>query len=83
MLKPINKFCLHCKHKQVSEKAKEKFNELVFNLFIDCPQTDKRIFGCTTKFLDVDWDSFLIFVKQNESIPEEEREEILKEFVGD
>lgn len=60
----LNNCCLDCAHRKIPDEIKRKFNEKVYRLFYECPLKDKRITGCTIKYISIDWDSFLAHLEK-------------------
>jgi hypothetical protein len=71
----MNKFCEDCPHKNIPRTVKAKFNTIATKTFVDeCPSTDSRVVGCTTKRINVDWSGFAKFLKSKNMLSEEEEE---------
>lgn len=83
----MNKFCIKCAQKSIPSFLKKKFNQHANKIFIDeCPLVDKKVIGCTTKLLEIDWPNFCNFLLQNNFLTNEEKkiiEKIVDINVGD
>lgn len=60
----MNKFCLNCQHRKISDVLKEKFNKYSIPLFVECPKNDKHVSGCTVKYVEIDWENFVEYLKK-------------------
>lgn len=55
----IQDFCKDCPHRLISSSLKEKFNKEVQNVFLHCPQTDRKVVGCLIKKnFNINWGAF-------------------------
>lgn len=61
----MNKCCINCQHRKIPAEVKASFNDLVNKLFYECPLNDKRIYGCTVKYMNIDWANFMEYLKEN------------------
>lgn len=66
----MQKFCENCAHRKVPLSIKNKFNTNLKFFFVDCPCQFEDIYGCTTKYIVIDWNSFLKWLIDNELIEE-------------
>ena len=76
----MNSFCLERQHRRVPQGVRKKFNELVFNLFEECPLSDLDLSGCTTRYLEIDWISFTRYITARSKFSETEKKEVAKKF---
>ena len=63
----MNKCCINCPHRKISSELKAEFNRLVNKVFYECPLNDEKIFGCTVKYMNIDWVSFMEYLEENVS----------------
>ena len=72
----IKKFCDGCKHRNISPEIKTIFNEVVQETFLVCPiETTDKIAGCFTKNLEIDWDGFTKFCREQGNLKEEKNDD--------
>ena len=57
---------------------KQKFNNEVKLMFIECPLKDPKVIGCYMKNLNIDWKSFSNWLNDNGILDEDESETMKK-----
>jgi hypothetical protein len=69
----LNKFCLDCPHRSIPDSIKSKYDKLVKLTFPHCPlQKDDCIIGCTIKYWNIDWKTFIAVLKEKDLLTEKE-----------
>ena len=69
----MNKFCEDCLHNKYPKSLKDKFNKTAEKIFVEeCPLSDPKVVGCTTKRMAVDWFKFISFLKSKNMLTSEE-----------
>jgi len=54
----MNRFCKNCPHSEVPAVLKELYRDMApLNFFKECPINNDKIYGCTMKYLLIDWKS--------------------------
>ena len=66
MINKKSSLCANCPHSAVPKTIKEKYNNFVNKLFIECPiENEKEIVGCFIKNIKIDWKIFNDWLKEN------------------
>ena len=73
---PIRHFCKTCPHRKIPQSLKEKFNEHIKLMFIECPTSDECIAGCLIKNITVEWKSFVKWTEDNKLLTEDEKKSL-------
>ena len=58
----MNNYCKICRHRDIPKILKEKYNEYVNLMFIECPMEDERIVGCLNSNFAIKWQEFYEWV---------------------
>jgi hypothetical protein len=74
----LKNFCQTCQHKNIPWFLKQKFNKAVNMTFIECPLRDENVAGCLIKNLNIDWDKFINYLVEHDSIIKEEIDVLIK-----
>lgn len=69
----MNKFCKDCSHRTIPDILKEKFNQNINDFWHECPINDKNIYGCTLKFLIIQWAEFFKYLVKEGMLSKNEK----------
>lgn len=61
----MNKFCEDCPHLARGKGLLKLFDKFAKPTFYRCPEEHPFVKGCVTKTLNIDWDGFISFLKEN------------------
>lgn len=74
----MNSFCKNCRHRDIPQVLKKKFDEKIEPFFGECPLDNEKIVYCFTERYRVDWLGVISILLEEEGLSAEEIEELEK-----
>ena len=68
----MKEFCKNCEHRKIPKSIKNKYTHRGMKIKFLCPMSIEKIYGCTVKFLEIDWGGFVTLLLKEKQLTEKE-----------